>query len=170
MASLCYHTDRMKTRSRWFYFIILNIIVSATVTFAVLYYYDHYFKLTPLPAVIASIPAPTSVEQVNYGDVQLEIISVIGSGVAETEIAVLQNKGEDAVLLTNWILRNGEGTFYTFPQVKMFKDGIVQVHTSAGVDTPVDLYWGRTQPTWHAGDVASLFDSQGNLRATYVIP
>jgi hypothetical protein len=160
----------MKSRSSWFYFIILNIIVSATVTFAVLYYYDHYYNLTPLPTLSASIPSPTSVAQVDLGDVQMEIISVIGVGVAETEIAVLQNKGEDAVLLTSWILRNGEGSSYTFPQVKMFKDGIVQVHTSAGANSPVDLYWGRAQAAWHSGDVASLFDTQGNLRATYVIP
>jgi len=160
----------MKNRSSWFTFILLNIIVSAAVTFAVLYYYDNYYKSSPPPTLSASVPSPTSIQQVNIGDVQLEIVSVIGSGVAETEIAVLQNKGEDAVLLTNWILRNGDGTFYTFPQVKMFKDGIVQVHTSAGADTPVDLYWGRTQPVWHSGDVASLFDTQGNLRATYLIP
>ncbi|MFH2038235.1 MAG: lamin tail domain-containing protein [Chloroflexota bacterium] len=160
----------MKNRSSWFTFILLNIIVSATVTFAVLYYYDNYYKSSPPPTLSASVPSPTSVEQVTIGDVQLEIVSVIGSGVAETEIAVLQNKGEDAVLLTNWILRNGDGTSYTFPQVKMFKDGIVQVHTSAGADTPVDLYWGRSQPVWHSGDVASLFDTQGNLRATYLIP
>ena len=160
----------MKTRSRWFYFIILNIIVSATVTFAVLYYYDHYYRSTPQPSQSASIPSPTSIQQVDLGDVQMEIVSVIGAGVAEIEIAVLQNKGENAVLLTSWILRNGEGTSYTFPQVKMFKDGIVQVHTGTGVDSAVDLYWGRTQPVWHSGDVASLFDTQGNLRATYVIP
>jgi len=160
----------MKSRSRWFSFIILNIIVSATVTFAVLYYYDHYYKSTPVPTLSASIPSPNPVEPVDYGDVQMEIISVIGAGVAEIEIAVLQNKGEDAVLLTSWILRNGEGTSYTFPQVKMFKDGIVQVHSSAGANSPVDLYWGRTQPVWHSGDIASLFDTQGNLRATYVVP
>jgi hypothetical protein len=160
----------MKSRSRWFYFIILNIIVSATVTFAVLYYYDNYYNLTPIPALSALFPSPTSVEQVNYGDVQMEIISVIGTGVAETEIAELQNKGEDAVLLTNWILRNSEGTFYTFPQMELFKDGTVKVHTSAGVDSATDLYWGRTQPIWHTGDVASLFDMQGNLRATFIVP
>jgi len=160
----------MKSRSRWFSFIILNIIVSATVTFAVLYYYDHYYKSTPVPTLSASIPSPNPVEPVDYGDVQMEIISVIGAGVAEIEIAVLQNKGEDAVLLTSWILRNGEGTSYTFPQVKMFKDGIVQVHSSAGANSPVDLYWGRNQPVWHSGDIASLFDTQGNLRATYVVP
>lgn len=160
----------MKPRSRWFYFIILNIIVSATVTFAVLYYYDHYYNSTPLPTLGVTNPSPTSVAQVDLGDVQMEIISVIGVGVPETEIAVLQNKGEEAVLLTGWILRNGEGTSFTFPQVKMFKDGIVQVHTSAGANSPVDLYWGRTQAAWKSGDVASLFDTQGNLRATYVIP
>jgi len=160
----------MKSRSRWFYFIILNIIVSATVTFAVLYYYDHYYNSTPMPTLGVLNPAPTSVAQVDLGDVQMEIVSVIGVGVPETEIVVIQNKGEDAVLLTGWILRNGEGTSFTFPQVKMFKDGIVQVHTSAGANSPVDLYWGRTQSAWRSGDVASLFDTQGNLRATYVIP
>lgn len=160
----------MKSRSRWFYFIILNIIVSATVTFAVLYYYDHYYKSTPVATLSASIPSPTSMEQVDLGDVKMEIVSVIGAGVAETEMAVLQNKGENAVLLTGWILRNSEGASYIFPQVKMFKDAIVQVHTSTGVDSAVDLFWGRAQPVWISGDVASLFDTQGNLRATYLIP
>jgi hypothetical protein len=159
----------MRSRSRWFTFILLNIIVSATVTGAVLYYYDHYKQAQVNPVTVSVLPTELAV-QVNYGDVKLEIVSVIGAGVADTEIAVLQNKGEDAVLLTNWILRNGEGSAFTFPQVKMFKDGIVQVHTNAGTNTPVDLYWGRTQPAWHSGDVASLFDTQGNLRATYVIP
>lgn len=161
----------MKSRSRWFTFILLNIIVSATVTGAVLYYYDHYYKSTPTPILIATSPSPTSVQQgVVSDDVQLEIVSVIGTGVAETEVVVIQNMGTDSVLLTNWILRNGEGTFYTFPQVSLFKDGTVQVHTSAGANTPVDLYWGRTQSTWHSGDTAALFDTQGNLRATYIVP
>lgn len=170
MLSLCYHTGRMKSRSRWFYFIILNIIVSATVTFAVMYYYDHYFTSTPVSILSDTIPAPTSIQQIEFGDVQMEIVSVIGTGVAETEVAVLRNNGQDAVLLTGWILRNSEGTSFTFPQVKMFKDGMIQVHTSAGVDSPVDLYWGRTQPVWQSGDVASLFDTQGSLRASYVVP
>jgi len=160
----------MKSRTRWFYFIILNIIVSATVTFAVLYYYDHYYNSSPMPTLGVLNPSPTSVPQVDLGDVQMEIVSVIGVGVPETEIAVIQNKGEDAVLLTGWILRNGEGTAFTFPQVKMFKDGIVQVHTSAGANSPVDLFWGHTQSVWHSGDVVSLFDTQGNLRATYMVP
>jgi hypothetical protein len=159
----------MKSRTRWFNFIVLNIIISATVTGAILFYYDRYQRAPERPTT-ASLPPATPVEQVNYGDLKLEIVSVIGAGVADTEIAVLQNKGEDAVLLTDWILRNGEGSSYKFPQVKMFKDGIVQVHTAAGANTPVDLYWGRNQPVWHSGDVASLFDTQGNLRATYVIP
>ena len=81
MASLCYHTDRMKSRSRWFFFIILNIIVSATVTGAVLYYYDHYQRVLVSPTIGSVLPT-TPVEQVNYGDVKLEIVSVIGSGVA----------------------------------------------------------------------------------------
>lgn len=150
-------------------YILLNIIISATVIGAVLFFYDRYQRTQESPTT-ASVLLPTPVEQVNYGDLKLEIVSVIGAGVADTEIAVIQNKGEDAVLLTGWTLRNGEGSSYTFPQVKMFKDGIVQVHSAAGANTPVDLYWGRNQPAWVSGDTASLFDTQGFLRATYVIP
>jgi hypothetical protein len=162
----------MKSRprsSRWFYYILLNIIISASVTATVLFFYDHYQRSLESPVAILATP-DTQVQTAGNADLKLVIVSVIGAGVAENEIAVIQNEGEDSVLLTGWILRNGDGTAYTFPQVKMFKDGIVQVHTAAGANTPVDLYWGRDQPAWRSGDTASLFDTQGALRATYLIP
>lgn len=160
----------MKSRSRWFTYILLNIIISAAVTGSVLYLYDRYQRSQTEPVIATLIVQPSPGVPSNYGNLQLEITSVIGAGVAGTEVVVIQNKGADSILLTDWTLRNGEGTFFTFPQVNLFKDGTVQVHTSAGANTPVDLYWGRTQSTWHSGDVASLFDTQGNLRATYGIP
>jgi len=160
----------MKSRSRWFSYIILNIIISATVTGSVLYLYDRYQRSLVEPVTQPEILQPTPGIPNSYGDLQLEIVSVIGAGVAETEIVVLQNKGQDSILLTGWVLKNGNGASFTFPQVKMFKDVIVQVHTSAGVDTPVDLYWGQNQAVWRSGDTVSLVDTQGVLRASYVIP
>jgi hypothetical protein len=155
---------------RWFYYILLNIIISALVTMTVLFFYDHYQRSLEVQVpVIVPTPAVLIGGEVN-ADLKMEIVSVIGAGAAETEIAVIQNKGENSVLLAGWILRSGDGTAYTFPQVKMFKDGILQVHTASGASTPLDLYWGRTDPVWRSGDTASLFDTQGNLRATYLIP
>ena len=159
----------MKSRSRWFAYILLNIFISASVTFTVMFLYDRYQGSQERPISVVSTPV-SQLLPVNGSDLKLEIVNVIGAGVAETETAIIQNKGEDSVLLTDWVLKNGDGTSYTFPQVKVFKDGIVQVHTAAGANTPVDLYWGRNQPVWRSGDTASLVDTQGVLRASFLIP
>lgn len=160
----------MKTRGRWFAYILLNIFISATVTGTLLFLYDRYQRALVEPTTPEVVQQPTPGVPDSFGDLQLEIVSVIGAGVAETETVVLQNKGQDSILLTGWVLKNGGGASYTFPQVKMFKDVIVQVHTIAGVNTPVDLYWGQNQAVWHSGDTASLYDTQGVLQASYVIP
>jgi hypothetical protein len=167
---VCAIIRTMRSRGRWFDYILLNIIISAAVTGTVLFLYDRYQRSLVEPVTPPEILQPTPGVPANYGDLKLEIVSVIGTGVAETETVVLQNKGQDSILLTGWVLKNGSGTSYTFPQVKMFKDVIVQVHTSAGVNTPVDLYWGQNQAVWHSGDTASLYDTQGVLRASYLIP
>ena len=159
----------MKSRSRWFAYILLNIFISASVTFTVMFLYDRYQGSQERPISVVSTPV-SQLLPVNGSDLKLEIVNVIGAGVAETETAIIQNKGEDSVLLTDWVLKNGDGTSYTFPQVKVFKDGIVQVHTAAGANTPVDLYWRRNQPVWRSGDTASLVDTQGVLRASFLIP
>ncbi|MFC2064669.1 lamin tail domain-containing protein [Chloroflexota bacterium] len=160
----------MNSKPRWFYYILLNIIVSAVVTLTVVLLYDNYKGAQVNSAIIAT---PSQVSQsvpVILSQVNLEIISVIGSGVVVTEVVVIQNKGDDAVTLTGWTLMNGSRSVYVFPQVKMFKDGMLQVHSVAGANTAVDLYLGRTEPAWQSGDVASIVDTQGNLVTTYLIP
>lgn len=160
----------MRSRGRWFAYILLNIIISAAITGSVLFLYDRYQRSLVEPVTPVEILQPTPGVPANYGDLKLEIVSVIGAGVAETETVVLQNKGQDSILLTGWVLKNSSGTSFTFPQVKMFKDVIVQVHTAAGINTPVDLYWGQNQAVWRSGDTASLYDTQGVLQASYLIP
>jgi len=160
----------MKSKPRWFYYILLNIIVSAVVTLTVLYFYDNYRGAQVSSPIIATLPQVSQSVPVDLSQVNLEIISVIGSGLVVTEVVVIQNKGDEAVTLTNWALINGSRTIFTFPQVKMFKDGMLQVHSAAGANTAVDLYLGRTEPAWQSGDVASIVDTQGNLVTTYLIP
>ncbi|MFN2216333.1 MAG: lamin tail domain-containing protein [Anaerolineales bacterium] len=160
----------MKSNTRWFWYIMLNIVVSAVVTLTVLYFYDHYKGTQSVSSIIPTIQQVSSAEPVDLSNVNLEIVSVIGSDVVATEVVVIRNNGDDAVTLTNWSLMNGNKTIFTFPQVKMFKDGMLQIHSIAGANTAVDLYLGRTEPAWSTGDVASIVDTQGNPVATYVIP
>jgi len=160
----------MRAGSRWFLYILLNIVVSAAVTFTVIYLYDRYKGNQTNSPVNPVLTQVSQTEPINQGDVNIVIISVIGSGVVVTEMVVIRNDGADAVTMTGWILKNGDKAEFTFPQIKIFEGGILKVHTNAGANTAVDLYWGRTDPAWSSGDVASLYDNHGNLITTYLIP
>lgn len=159
----------MKTSSRWFNYIILNIFISALVTGTLIFFYDRYQRAQQKPVSLPDLSA-TQGQPADNSNLQLEIVSVIGAGLAETEIVVLQNKGPEAVLLTGWIMDGSSGASFTFPSVKIFPNGILQIHSTSGADSPVDLYWGRTQPAWNSADTVSLLDTAGSLITTYTIP
>jgi hypothetical protein len=48
--------------------------------------------------------------------------------------------------------------------------GAVQIHTAAGTNTVVDLYWNMNAPVWKSGETASLYDASGNLIVVYKVP
>jgi competence protein ComEC len=155
---------------RVIYYLLLNVLVSVMVTGAILFYYDRGHRadcaLTPAFATLAGSTAlpPAS------GGVKVNIVSIIGAGTAGSEIAVLQNIGTEALVLTGWQLKNSRGDSYTFPQLTLYPNGTVQVHTAAGHDTAVDLYWGRSGPVWTTGELVTLYDATGAGRAFYSVP
>jgi hypothetical protein len=57
-----------------------------------------------------------------------------------------------------------------FPQLILHPNGAVQVHTGSGTNTVIDLYWGEGEPVWQSGELAQLFDPNGNKRAEYKVP
>lgn len=153
-------------RRRLFYYILLNIFVSAAVTGIILFFYDrsHRADFSPgafIPTLSGSTISP---------DVKVNIVSVIGAGMAASEIVVIQNVGTGPLVLTGWRLKDRQGNSYTFPQLTLYPDGTVQVHTAAGEDTAVDLYWGRKDPAWSPGELVGLYDMGGVARAFYRIP
>ena len=83
---------------------------------------------------------------------------------------MLKRQGEGELQMTNWKLQDSNGNVYTFPALTLFKDGAVYVHTAAGADTVIDLYWNQGESLWQSGEKATLIDSQGNIQATYQIP
>jgi len=162
-------------RRRLFLYLLLNVFISACVTGAILFWYDRNYRasLAPVPqaAPAQNGDSAPSVETLPPGvEIPVEIVSVVGAGTLSAEVVVVRYNGEGELGLANWQLKDDSGNTFTFPQLILYTDGAVQVHTSSGSDTVVDLYIGLRDPIWESGEVARLFDPQDNLRAIYRVP
>jgi len=160
-------------RRKLFYYLLLNIFISATVTGGILFWYDRNYRAS-LPAVPQSAPAVGAAEPVStinpQDDILVKISSVVGAGTLSSEIVVVKFEGEGQLDLASWQLKDEEGNIFKFPKLTLYPNGAVQVHTAIGTDTVIDLYWGIGEAVWGSGENARLFDAQGNLRAVYRVP
>jgi hypothetical protein len=160
-------------RRKLFYYLLLNIFVSATVTGGILFWYDRNYRAI-LPAVPRSAPAVGAAEPVStlnpQDDIPVKISSVVGAGTLSSEIVVVKFEGEGQLDLASWQLKDEDGNIFKFPKLTLYPNGAVQIHTAIGTDTVIDLYWGIGEAVWSSGENARLFDAQGNLRAVYRVP
>lgn len=136
-----------------------------------------YIPVTPEPgSTEAPNPQQTAAPQVTgtpAGTPQparVIINSVIGPGDLASERVFLTRTGDAPLSLAGWRLDDGNGNVFTFPQLELYKDGAVNVWTTTGSPTVVDLYWGRSSPVWQSGATVTLKDSQGKVQSTYKIP
>ncbi len=169
---MCYHNTSMNRR-KLVYYLLLNVFVSACVTGAILFWYDRNLRATYAPAAPALTPGnPISLtETLSPSDeIPVQIVSVVGAGTLNTELVSIRYRGEGQLNLAGWQLKDEDGNAFTFPQLILFANGAVQVHTAAGSDTVIDLYWGAPEAVWRSGENARLYDAQGNLRAVYRVP
>ena len=157
-------------RRRLFYYVLLNIFVSAAVTGTILFFYDRSHRSAPATGSAIATPAGSTAVSPAAGEIKAGIVSVIGAGTTASEIVVVQNDSAGPLVLTGWTLKDGQGNTYVFPQLTLYPGGTLQVHTAAGQDTAVDLYWGRGSPVWSPGELASLYDAGGVARAFFRIP
>lgn len=160
-------------RRKLIQYLLLNVFVSATVTGGMLFWYDRNYRATIQPAVIQATPIPNVSSSTNteiQTDIPIKISSVVGAGVLESEIVVVKFEGDGELDLSSWQLKDENGNIFTFPNITLYQNGAVQVHTIAGTDSVIDLYWGIGEFVWSSGENASLYDSQGNLRAVYKVP
>jgi len=160
-------------RRKLFSYLLLNIFVSACVTGGILFWYDRNYRANQ-PSVQQSAPvsgdsAPASTPNPQT-DIAIKISSVVGAGALESEIVVVKFEGEGQLDLASWQLKDENGNIFTFPKLTLYPNGAVQIHTLAGTDSVIDLYWGLGEAVWNSGENARLFDSQGNLRAVYRVP
>jgi LysM repeat protein len=119
---------------------------------------------TPRPEAAPSTITPNPDAQAP----RVEIRGVSGAGVLESETVLLLNTGGDAYM-AGWMLDDGQGRRYTFP-IFTLHNGAVSLHTRAGTDTVIDLYWGLDEAVWLPGKVITLRDSSGEVHSTFTIP
>jgi hypothetical protein len=159
-------------RRKWVYYLLLNAFVSACVTGTILFWYDRNYRAASQPSVQQAPPAgvdPNAGTNLQT-DIPVQISSVVGAGTPGSEIVVVKYSGEGQLDLASWQLKDEDGNTFTFPELTLYPNGAVQVHTIAGTDTVIDLYWGIGEAVWNSGENARLFDAQGNLRAVYRVP
>jgi hypothetical protein len=175
--------EAMKSKKSLLFYILLNILISAGTTLIVLLVWQ---AAHPTPEIVSPITPtntsdpsgsmeeaqPTSQPTLDFleEDVQITIRSVVGAGNLEMENVQLLNQSEGAVNLNGWQIQNGRGTHFTFPALILNQGGAVEVHSKAGTNTVIELYWQSDAPIWQSGDTVTLVDTDGNVQATYQIP
>lgn len=180
---------RRTPRTGLLLYLLLNILVSAGTTLAVLAVWDRTQRkeLPPFPtfeapaATLPAEPSPTAAEAAAQnpaetaapGEPQIEIGAVVGATDPELEYVLLKRLGESDLSLAGWTLSDEQGNVFTFPAqpaLVLFAGGAVQIYTRSGEDTPTEMYWNRADPVWEPGEWVTLRDAEGGEQARYQIP
>ena len=174
----------MNHRSRLWLYIIINILVSAATMLIVLLVWEWLHPspdIAPLSTPIegqvqgnnqsnSNLPAATPSIQLIDDNFQMTIRKVVGAGNLEMEYVEILNESEGAIDLTGWELKDENGNSFTFPTMILESGGALTIHSKAGQDTVIELYWQSDSPIWQSGESVQLLDQDGNLTATYSIP
>ena len=110
----------------------------------------------------SSTPAAAAAQQV-------VINGIVGAGDLETESVRLLNTGNE-VSMAGWTLDDGDGNSFDFPDFTFYSTGAVDVHTKAGTNTTIDLYWGLDQAVWTPGKVIYLRNVSGEQVSSFRVP
>jgi hypothetical protein len=176
-----------RQRSLLIPYLMLNLIISAAVTLLVLSYWDARQRTnqpvdnfitrfgaclvsdTPKPT---SLPALTSLPTATIPTTPvLEVSSVVGLGVIDSEYVLINRIGEGEVWMDGWKVKDQDGHAYPFPDSLMLnKNSSIRLYTRPGLDTVLELHWGLSQPVWRSGEKVLIEDPLGNIRVEYTIP
>lgn len=115
------------------------------------------------------LPTPTATLAIAPDGVR--ITAVTGVGDLQNEQVVLVNDSDTPFSLQGWQLQRADGDIYTFRNdVPLFPGGSIRLHSGAGSDTSIDLYWNLTEAVWQNGAEARLVTAEGDTITTYVVP
>jgi hypothetical protein len=163
------------SRRNLFLYLLLNVLISACVTGAILFWYDRNYRVATLSSLQPVAPL-TYQEAVPAGTANpdlkpsVKIVSIVGAGLLDAESVTIKNAGDSPLNLSRWQLKDSDKNVFTFPNLTLNTNGAVQVHTKPGTDNVIDLYWNAGVPVWQSGEEAQLLDSSGSVQATYQVP
>lgn len=186
----------MSQSKRLLFYIAINVLVSACTTLTILFVWDrsHPSTAISLPGQATSSPAGSSTPSTSLTPVSrtspagtsvasaasspipdasgnvILVDNVFGAGDLANEVVLIKRTGEGELTLTGWQITGDDGSAFTFPSLVLYPGGAVQVHTAAGVNSVVDMYWGLDEPVWQSGETVTLLDAQGKIYSTYRIP
>jgi LysM repeat protein len=119
-------------------------------------------------AGVDQTPTPARSEsETNEGKVVINAIDAPGN--LQLEAVRLLNAGGE-VSMAGWTMDDGQGNVFTFPDFTFYSTGAIDVHTRAGTNTTIDLYWGLEEAVWTAGKTIYLRDADGVLQSTFTTP
>lgn len=122
--------------------------------------------------VLGNAPRPTEPPSVlELGPPGIQLTTVLNPGDLANEQILIVNESDRAVTLQGWRLERVDGPSYTFrSDTPLFPGGSLRIHSTAGIDSTIDLYWGLSEAVWRSGVSAQLRDGQGEVIATLRVP
>jgi len=179
----------MNQTKRLMFYLLVNVIVSACTILSILWLWERPDKplqglLSGQPAAIVPTDGPVTIvapnvdstmeptqvpKPVEYPKGSISIKNIIGAGSAASEVVIIQREGEGELPMADWKLEDSNGNVFVFPDLTLY-NGAINIRTTAGLNTVIDLYWNKSEPVWQVGETATLIDPLGNIQATYKIP
>jgi hypothetical protein len=179
----------MKKNSKLILYLLLNIVLSASITLAVLWAWN---KRHPQSAEnldidnLSSYAAQITEQSRKKGedahtspdpsfdfvreDIVVSIHIIVGAGDLDMEYVEIHNQSTGAVDLTGWQLIDEDGYTFTFPALILNADGAIKVLSRTGVNSVIELYWQAQTSIWQSGETATLLNTDGEIITTYLIP
>lgn len=128
-------------------------------------YVPDYVESAAEPTATVS---PAESEQPVSG--QIEIVSAVGVGDLNTERLIIGETGGGKHSLAGWQIRDEDENVYIFPQATLYENGQIVLNTKAGIDNPLELFWGLGESVWESGEMVRLFDADGQEQASLRVP
>ncbi len=113
-------------------------------------------------------PLPTSTPP-PFDEVNVVVNEINGAGDLLRETLVILNQGA-GTSLNEWKLEGSPLGIFVFPDIFLFSGGSIRIHTTAGQNTPSDLYLNQGEAAWPSGTTIILSDASDNTITTFIVP
>jgi LysM repeat protein len=123
-----------------------------------------------IPGADALLPAATPTPIAASVNTGIRLTAAANAGDVAAETVGIANDSDLAVNLQGWRLEREGGPAYTFGNILLFPGSGLTLHSGAGTDSSVDVYWNQAAPVWASGAAARLINPQGTEVSRLSVP